>query len=66
MHAFCCVVACKFEFKWKNISRKMGRKRNSKDEGGLYLLQHRNAALEKVKGSTDCNHLEFDWKLQPI
>ncbi|CAH1448842.1 unnamed protein product [Lactuca virosa] len=58
--------ACKFEFRWKNISRKMGRKRNSKDEGGLHLLQHRNAALEKVKGSTNCKHLEFDWKLQPI
>ncbi|KAI3709769.1 hypothetical protein L2E82_39535 [Cichorium intybus] len=57
--------ACKFEFRWKNITRKMGRKKNSKDEGGLHLLQHRNSALEKVKGSIDCSHLQFDWK-QPI
>ncbi|KAJ0693233.1 putative GIY-YIG endonuclease [Helianthus annuus] len=43
--------ACKFEFKWKSVSSKMTRKKNSKDDGGLHLLQHRNAALQKVKGS---------------
>ncbi|KAK9064378.1 hypothetical protein SSX86_015760 [Deinandra increscens subsp. villosa] len=59
--------ACKFEFKWKSVSSKMTRKRNSKDDnGGLHLLQHRNAALQKVKGSIDCLHLEFDWKLELI
>ncbi|KAD1358636.1 hypothetical protein E3N88_42963 [Mikania micrantha] len=41
--------ACKFEFKWKSLSRKMTRKTKSKDDGGLHLLQHRNAALQKVK-----------------
>ncbi|KAK1422855.1 hypothetical protein QVD17_18144 [Tagetes erecta] len=56
--------ACKFESKWKSVSSKMTRKRNSKDDGGLHLLQHRNAALQKVKGSIDCLHLEFDWKLE--
>ncbi|KAD7479022.1 hypothetical protein E3N88_02158 [Mikania micrantha] len=45
--------ACKFEFKWKSLSRKMTRKRKPKDDGGLHLLQHRNAALQKVKGSED-------------
>ncbi|KAL8228818.1 hypothetical protein R6Q57_013718 [Mikania cordata] len=58
--------ACKFEFKWKSLSRKMTRKRKSKDYGGLHLLQHRNAALQKVKGSIDCTRLEFDWKLELI
>ncbi|KAM0002407.1 putative GIY-YIG endonuclease [Helianthus debilis subsp. tardiflorus] len=56
--------ACKFEFKWKSMSSKMTRKKNLKEDGGLHLLQHRNAALQKVKGSFDCIHLEFDWKLQ--
>ncbi|KAI3681209.1 hypothetical protein L6452_35994 [Arctium lappa] len=60
--------ACKFEFRWKSVSRKMPRKRKTKEEeeGGLHLLQHRNAALNKVKDSSDCSHLEFDWKLEPI
>ncbi|KVH89356.1 hypothetical protein Ccrd_008657 [Cynara cardunculus var. scolymus] len=59
--------ACKFEFKWKNVSSKMPRKRKSKEEeGGIHLLQHRNAALNKVKDSSDCSHLEFEWKLEPI
>ncbi|XP_076949040.1 structure-specific endonuclease subunit slx1-like [Bidens hawaiensis] len=56
--------ACKFEFKWKSVSSKMTRKKNSKDDSGLHLLQHRNAALQKVKGSIDCINLEFDWKLE--
>nr|XP_043622046.1 structure-specific endonuclease subunit SLX1 [Erigeron canadensis] len=58
--------ACKFEFRWKNMSRKMTRERNSKDEGRLRLLQHRNKALQKVKGSINCINLEFDWKLELI
>lgn len=56
--------ACKFEFRWKNVSSKMARRRNSKEEGGLHLLRHRNAALQKIKGSIDCTHLEFEWKLE--
>lgn len=58
-----CVAACKFEYKWKNISRKTSRKKKP-EEGGLHLLQHRNAALERVKGSVDCSDLDFDWKLE--
>ncbi|GJZ60403.1 structure-specific endonuclease subunit SLX1 [Tanacetum coccineum] len=56
--------ACKFEYKWKNVSSKMSRKKKPQEEGGLHLLQHRNAALEKVKGLIDCRDLEFDWKLE--
>nr|GEW60340.1 structure-specific endonuclease subunit slx1 [Tanacetum cinerariifolium] len=58
--------ACKFEYKWKNVSSKMSRKKKPKEEGGLHLLQHRNAALEKVEGLIDCGDLEFDWKLEHI
>ncbi|XP_071716428.1 uncharacterized protein [Rutidosis leptorrhynchoides] len=57
--------ACKFEYRWKYISSKMSRKKKS-EEGGLHLLQHRDAALKKVKDSVDCSHLEFDWKLAII
>lgn len=64
MHVIYCVAACKFEYKWKNVSRKTSRKKKPEEEGGLHLLQHRNAALEKVKGSIDCSDLEFDWKLE--
>ncbi|KAJ9565635.1 hypothetical protein OSB04_001601 [Centaurea solstitialis] len=59
--------ACQFEFRWKNVSRKMPRKKKTEEEeGGVHLLKHRNAALIKVKDSSDCGHLEFDWKLEPI
>ncbi|XP_059651915.1 structure-specific endonuclease subunit slx1 [Cornus florida] len=63
--------ACMFETKWKSYSRKLPRKRISDemekplDNGSLLLLQHRQAALKKVKGSIDCDHLEIDWQLNP-
>lgn len=61
--------ACKFEAEWKSISKKLSRKRKPanvmerEDDGLLLLLQHRHAALEKVKHSLDCGRLKIDWKL---
>lgn len=61
--------ACEFESKWKNSSRKLPRKQKSvgkeglEDKGQLLLLQHRHAAMEKLKHSFDCGHLEVDWQL---
>ncbi|XP_021739328.1 structure-specific endonuclease subunit slx1-like [Chenopodium quinoa] len=63
--------ACEFESKWKIISRKLPRKQKSEDKEGLedkgrlLLLQHRHAAMEKLKQSFDCDHLEVDWQLNP-
>lgn len=62
--------ACEFESKWKSFSRKMPRKKEvnnmeQSDNGSLPLLQHRQAALNRVKGSLECSHLEIDWKLTP-
>jgi hypothetical protein len=64
-------VACKFESKWKSFSRKSPRKRENEDvpkpldETSLLLLQHREAALKRVKGLFGCCHLEIDWPLNP-
>ncbi|KAJ0094315.1 hypothetical protein Patl1_17077 [Pistacia atlantica] len=64
--------ACEFESKWKNFSRKLPRKRNSEDtmkqmnDRSLPLLQHRQTALNRVKASLDCSHLEIDWQLNPF
>ncbi|XAR63485.1 Methionine--tRNA ligase [Bertholletia excelsa] len=60
--------ACEFEFKWKNFSKKLPRKRKSDHEGKeldnkSLLLQHRQAALNRVISSINCSHLEIDWKL---
>ncbi|PIA48359.1 hypothetical protein AQUCO_01400753v1 [Aquilegia coerulea] len=63
--------ACELEAKWKNSSRKLSRKRRTDDmneaenEGSLVLLQHRQAALDKIRGSFDFSHLDIDWKLNP-
>ncbi|XP_062175055.1 structure-specific endonuclease subunit slx1-like [Alnus glutinosa] len=63
--------ACKFESKWKSFSRKSPRKRENEDvpkhldETSLLLLQHREAALKRVKGLFGCCHLEIDWPLNP-
>ncbi|XP_010269715.1 PREDICTED: structure-specific endonuclease subunit SLX1 [Nelumbo nucifera] len=63
--------ACEFESKWKSISQKLPRKRKADDtskhmdNGSLLLLQHRKAALDRVKGSFDCTYLEIDWQLNP-
>ncbi|WRX10163.1 GIY-YIG endonuclease - like 1 [Theobroma cacao] len=63
--------ACEFESKWKRFSRKLPCKRKNsdltkevdEDDGSLTLLQHRQTALNRVKGSLDCSHLEIDWQL---
>ncbi|XP_043690566.1 structure-specific endonuclease subunit slx1 [Telopea speciosissima] len=61
--------ACEFESKWKSISRKLPRKKKAEDmskqvdNGSRALLQHRQAALTKVKGLCNCSHIEIDWKL---
>lgn len=56
------LLACEFEYKWKSISRKMARKKNKEDEPSNALLQHREAALSKVKASLSCSHLQIDWQ----
>ncbi|XP_044488708.1 structure-specific endonuclease subunit slx1 [Mangifera indica] len=64
--------ACEFESKWKIFSRKLPRKRNREDtmkqknDKSLPLLQHRQAALNRVKASLHCSHLEIDWQLNPF
>ncbi|KAK4285443.1 hypothetical protein QN277_002138 [Acacia crassicarpa] len=60
--------ACIFESKWKAFSRKVHRKRQNKqiDDASLALLQHRQEALNRVKGSLDCNHLQINWHLNPL
>lgn len=65
---FFSIVACVFESKWKALSRKVPRKRQNKqiDEASLALLQHRQEALNRVKGSLDCNHLQINWHLNPL
>ncbi|GAV80135.1 GIY-YIG domain-containing protein [Cephalotus follicularis] len=78
--AFACIIrgfsdqseAYGFESKWKSFSRIIPRKRKNGDmdkhidDGSLRLLQHRKAALDKIKASIDCGHLEIDWKLNPF
>ncbi|KAM7472551.1 hypothetical protein LguiA_010734 [Lonicera macranthoides] len=64
--------ACEFESKWKIFSRKLLRKKKNNetadrvDNGSFLLLQHRHAALDKVKGSINCSHLEIIWELDPF
>ncbi|KAL6288609.1 hypothetical protein ACE6H2_006119 [Prunus campanulata] len=61
--------ACEFESKWKSLSRSLPRKRKNDKKVeqvkdlSLPLLQHRQAALNRVKGLLDCTRLEIDWKL---
>lgn len=64
-------AACAFESKWKIFSRKLPLKKKidetekQLDNGSLLLLQHRQAALNRVKSSIDGNQLEFHWHLDP-
>ncbi|XP_028776349.1 structure-specific endonuclease subunit slx1-like [Neltuma alba] len=60
--------ACMFESKWKASSRKVPRKRENKqiDDSSLALLQQRQEALNRVKSSLDCNHLQINWHLNPL
>ncbi|KAF8707117.1 hypothetical protein HU200_030354 [Digitaria exilis] len=51
--------ACEFESKWKNISRKMARKKT--EPGMNSVLQHRQAALNRVETCMDCSHLQIKW-----
>ncbi|KAJ4836657.1 hypothetical protein Tsubulata_041988 [Turnera subulata] len=61
--------ASQFESKWKSVSRKLPRKKKAEDsmkhtsDCSLPLLQHRQMALDKVKGSFDFSRLEIDWPL---
>ncbi|CAA3018051.1 Hypothetical predicted protein [Olea europaea subsp. europaea] len=62
--------AYEFESKWKSVSRKLPRKRKvskvekeAADNGPMLLLQHRHAALNRVKDLIDCSHLEINWHL---
>lgn len=63
--------ACEFESKWKSFSRKLPRKGKKGDvpedldKTSLLLLQHRQAALNRVKVLFNCCNLEFDWQLDP-
>ncbi|XP_060217431.1 uncharacterized protein LOC132644818 isoform X1 [Lycium barbarum] len=59
--------ACAFESKWKQVSRKLPRKRKiteeqrPEDNGSFALLQHRHAALDRVRSLIDCTNLNIDW-----
>ncbi|PON74332.1 GIY-YIG nuclease superfamily [Parasponia andersonii] len=61
--------ASEFESKWKIFSRKLPRKKENHTgekqvkDSSLLLLQHRQAALNKVEGSFDCSNLEINWHL---
>jgi len=66
------IVASIFESKWKAISRRAPRKNKNdhhsqqSEDPSSPLLQHRQAALKKVKDSLHCTHLEFIWHLDPL
>ncbi|KAG5007978.1 hypothetical protein GLYMA_09G226100v4 [Glycine max] len=61
-----------FESKWKTFSRRAPRKNQNdnlskqSEDSSLPLLRHRQAALNRVKGSLDCAHLEIIWHLDPL
>ncbi|ERN14504.1 hypothetical protein AMTRI_Chr01g104840 [Amborella trichopoda] len=61
--------ACQFESKWKTISRKLPRKRNHANEGEqsdlhfIPVVKHRETALDRVRKSVDCSHLNIYWNL---
>lgn len=63
--------ACVFESKWKAFSRRAPRNNQNdnlskqSEDSSLPLLRHRQAALNRVKGSLDCTHLEIIWHLDP-
>jgi len=63
--------ACGFEWKWKYFSRNSSRKSRQLDnlnsQTGYFsslLVQHRQAALDRVKDSFDCRHLKIQWQGQ--
>ncbi|KAL3654369.1 hypothetical protein CASFOL_004050 [Castilleja foliolosa] len=63
--------AYEFESKWKSFSRKLPRKKCRKDQEQVddyqsFLLQHRYAALDKVKDLIDFSCLDINWHLDPM
>lgn len=60
-------VACAFESRWKQLSRKLPRKGKGnevpklEETKSVLLLKHRYTALDQVKNSIDCSHLKIDW-----
>ncbi|KAL5719932.1 hypothetical protein ACHQM5_012654 [Ranunculus cassubicifolius] len=64
-------ISCSLESKWKILSHKLPRKKETDEmkeddkEVSLALLQHRQAALNKLRGSFDFSHLDIDRKLNP-
>ncbi|KAF3327186.1 structure-specific endonuclease subunit SLX1 [Carex littledalei] len=53
--------ACEFESKWKNISKKMTRKKKEKNPINS-LLRHREEALNRVETSFDSSRLNVKWQ----
>ncbi|KAK2351565.1 structure-specific endonuclease subunit slx1 [Trifolium repens] len=66
--------ACVFESKWKALSKRIPRKNHidnddpskKSEDRSRPLLQHRQAALNKVETSLDCTNLEINWHLDPL
>ncbi|CAM8910490.1 unnamed protein product [Rhodiola kirilowii] len=61
--------ACEFESKWKGLSKRLPRHRKNHttdmevNDDSFLLLQHREAALNRVQASLEFSHLNIDWKL---
>ncbi|CAK8575610.1 unnamed protein product [Lathyrus sativus] len=64
--------ACVFESIWKALTRRLPRKNQTgepskqSEDPSRPLLQHRQAALNRVKTSLDCTNLEINWHLDPL
>ncbi|KAG5552614.1 hypothetical protein RHGRI_010638 [Rhododendron griersonianum] len=61
-----------FESKWKIFSRKKLPRKDKIDETekeidnrSLLLMQHKQEALNRVKSSINCGHLEIHLRLDP-
>ncbi|XP_065871376.1 structure-specific endonuclease subunit slx1 [Euphorbia lathyris] len=60
--------ACKFESKWKSLSRKLRRNGKNDDTTGhesQALVQHRKKALSRVEGLFNSNNVQVQWKINP-
>ncbi|KAK8955095.1 hypothetical protein KSP39_PZI002760 [Platanthera zijinensis] len=57
--------ACRFESKWKSLSRKLSRKKNKECSSTSLLLQHREAALSQARAAFACSYLRIEWQLKP-
>ena len=64
--------ACVFESKWKSLTKRTPRKNQNNnlskqsEDPSLRLLQHRQAALNRVTKSLDCTNLEINWHLDSL